>query len=275
MTFALFALSQDNHVYVEEAGTLDSLLNAFSLKDAAQLTIEGELNGSDIKTIRYMLGGRYMASQEERKGNLESIDLTNAKIVAGGEAYLFMETSSNPEARLFTSNDTVGEMMFWDCVNLKEIKLPLSITVIGGGAFQECVSLKSISIPEGVSVIGYGVFWGCHSLESFTLPTSLANVNNYIIEECPNMKSLRCLAPEPPKCEAKTFNNVEGIILYVPYGCRDIIEDNPSIIKNYHYASEMMKSPTIFDLSGKQVQYISSKGIYIKNGKKFVVRNKP
>ena len=54
MAFALFALSQSNYVYVEEAGTLDSLLHAFSLKDATQLTVEGKLNGSDIKTIRYI-----------------------------------------------------------------------------------------------------------------------------------------------------------------------------------------------------------------------------
>ena len=148
MAFALFALSQSNYVYVEEAGTLDSLLNAFSLKDATQLTVEGKLNGSDIKTIRYMLGGRYLASQEEHGGKLESLDLTNATIVAGGEAYLFMETSSKPEARLFTSNDTVGEMMFWDCVNLKEIKLPLNITVIDGGV----ITNAKISFSNGGKV---------------------------------------------------------------------------------------------------------------------------
>ena len=283
MAFALFALSQSNYVYVEEAGTLDSLLNAFSLKDATQLTVEGKLNGSDIKTIRYMLGGRYLASQEEHGGKLESLDLTDATIVAGGEAYLFMETSSKLEARLFTSNDTVGEMMFWDCVNLKEIKLPLNITVIDGGAFQECVSLKSISIPEGITTINHGMLWGCNSLESVNLPSTLTHVYNYIIEECPNLNTLRCLASEPPICETNSFNSVERIILYVPEGCKEkykmsagwnvfatIIEENQSSIKTYQSQSESIKTYMIFDLSGKQIQGSPDKGIYIQNGRKFI-----
>ena len=285
MAFVLYSSSQDNFVCVEKVGTLDSLLNALSLKDATQLTVSGELNGSDIKTLRYMLGGRYMASLEEHSGKLETLDLTGAVIRAGGDAYLFLDSSSEPDPRMYTSDNTIGDMMFWDCIHLKELSLPLSITAIGRGAFQECVSLKSMKIPTGVSTIDYGMFWGCHSLESVTLPSSLTYVDNYVIEECPNMKSLKCSSQEPPKCEDKSFNEVEGITLYVPVGSKEkyksaagwsvfaaIIEDNSLGIKNNHNPSASFKAQPYYDLSGRRLNDKPAKGIYIQNGRKFVVR---
>ena len=59
LTASLFALAQpDPHeIIVREAGTLGSIITKNSMEQADWLKITGELNSSDIKTLRHMLGG--------------------------------------------------------------------------------------------------------------------------------------------------------------------------------------------------------------------------
>lgn len=55
---------------------------------------------------------------------------------------------------------SIGKL-FNECMNLKQIILPESITSIDDNAFESCESLQSITIPESVTSIGYQAFLYC------------------------------------------------------------------------------------------------------------------
>ena len=60
--------------------------------------------------------------------NLSVLDLSEAKIVKGGDDYYYN-----------TSNDKIGDLAFYDCSRLTSLTLPAGITSIGWKAFSDCI----------------------------------------------------------------------------------------------------------------------------------------
>lgn len=65
---------------------------------------------------------------------------------------------------------------FLGCISLEEIKLPSSITTIGYYTFYNCASLKKIELNEGLETICPCAFTGCTSLESLHIPASVEHI---------------------------------------------------------------------------------------------------
>ena len=64
---------------------------------------------------------------------------------------------------------------FYNCLYLKSIIIPNSVTCIGSQAFRECSSLTFIEIPNSVTSIGDSAFSGCSGLNEIKV-----NINNQI-----------------------------------------------------------------------------------------------
>lgn len=73
---------------------------------------------------------------------------------------------------------------FWQCTNLKSLKLPNSLETIGSMTFSLCTSLQNISLPPNLYLIGTSAFQGCTSLGNFTLPSSLWYIGIQAFDEC-------------------------------------------------------------------------------------------
>ena len=67
-------------IKLEEAGTLPDKIGSSRWYDITNLKIVGEINGTDLGMIRLMAG--FSGS-----GNLSVLDLSEAKIVGGGDDY--------------------------------------------------------------------------------------------------------------------------------------------------------------------------------------------
>jgi hypothetical protein len=74
-----------------------------------------------------------------------------------------------------TSGESIEANAFFQCVRLKNITLPDSVTSIGNGAFTYC-DFEHIALPEGVKSIGENAFSGCGNLKSITLPEGLEKI---------------------------------------------------------------------------------------------------
>ena len=89
---------------LDEAGTLPYKISANEKNLITNLKIVGKINGTDLKFIREMAGSDF--NREKTDGKLSILDLSEAKIVAGGDAYF--QSSKN----YYTSNDKLGNYVF-------------------------------------------------------------------------------------------------------------------------------------------------------------------
>ena len=125
-------------LHVETAGTLPSLIAESKKYEITDLTLTGNLNGTDIRYIREMVGRDYQGNATN--GKLANLNLAEANIVEGG-GYYYIGYSSN---YYYTSSNTIGDNAFRDCTGLTNVTIPNSVTNIGIGAFWGCTSLTEI-----------------------------------------------------------------------------------------------------------------------------------
>ena len=168
-------------IKLKEAGTLPDRIDASKKYLITNLKLVGEINGTDWKMIREMAGSNYNGYSTE--GKLSTLDLSEAKIVKGGDSYYSGDNC-------YTSNDEIGEYAFHDCSGLTSLTLPAGITSISDCAFEGCSGLTSLTLPAGITSIGSRAFYSCSGLMSLTLPTGITSIGEYAFEGCSGLTSL-------------------------------------------------------------------------------------
>lgn len=165
-------------IKLDKAGTLPDRIGSSKKYKITNLKLVGEINGTDWNMIREMAGRDYQESSTE--GNLSVLDLSEAKIVAGGDYYYYDNLFNN---KVYTSNDEIGEYAFAYCSGLTSLTLPAGITSIGEFAFSYCSGLTSIYVyAEKVPRIGRYAFEGCASRKC-TLYVPKGTYGNYRLSE--------------------------------------------------------------------------------------------
>ena len=139
-------------IKLDEAGTLPNKIGSSKMYKITNLKIIGEINGTDWKMIRAMAGGStYYGGSTE--GNLSVLDLSEAKIVGGGDYYYHDNGSHyyyiyngfmSYSGKSCTENDEIGDFAFYNCSRLTSLTLSSKITKIGTCAFYECSGLKEV-----------------------------------------------------------------------------------------------------------------------------------
>ena len=110
-------------VTLDEAGTLLETLEAQIGKhnartDITNLKIIGKIDGDDVNSIRYMAGYNFITGATS--GNLSTLDLSEAKIVAGGSSY-----NQDINGSIGTSDNTIGKWFFANCSKLKKLDVTI------------------------------------------------------------------------------------------------------------------------------------------------------
>ena len=134
-------------IKLDKAGTLPDKIGSTKKYKITNLKIVGEINGTDWVFIRDM-AGRGLKDYIYTNGKLSVLDLSEVKIVEGGDCYYYDVT------KYYTSNDRLGDYAFYGCCRLTSLSLPSGITSIGNYAFQDCWGLTSFVIPSKVTTIG-------------------------------------------------------------------------------------------------------------------------
>ena len=165
-------------VYLSKAGTLFEKIDSSKKYRITNLKIIGEINGTDISFIRDMAIQDKTSTTTTDGGNLSILDLSESKIVSGGDNIYY------------TTNNEIGEYMFKDCSGLTSINLPSGITSIGYGAFEYCNNLTSVNIQEGVTSIGHSAFNGCNVLTSINIPEGVTSIGEYAFTSCNELKEI-------------------------------------------------------------------------------------
>ncbi|MBO4550574.1 MAG: leucine-rich repeat protein [Bacteroidaceae bacterium] len=191
---AVLCLAQTNvwavtEVNVETAGTLSSLLESTD----KELKVTGVINGTDIKFMRELV----------EAGTVTSLDWSGVSIVAGGEAYVDSYT---------TTDNVVGEKMFYQCSKLQQMVLPTNITLIGTNAFARS-GLKSIDIPNSVTKLGGDAFAYCGSLETVVIGQKVTQMNQGVFYSSA-VKKAYVKPLTPPSVPAYLFSSNPTFYVY-------------------------------------------------------------
>lgn len=186
-TFLLLAIMSSyaddtKTVTLTEAGTLSSYIASDQKYSITSLKVSGPINGTDVKYLREMAGRDYKGN--ETNGNLVDLDLTDANIVAGGDAYY-----GRAYDILYTKDNILGDYMFYAC-KLKSVKLPNSVTGVGLWTFHSCTSLTSVTIGNSTTNLGVCMFTSCSSLTSVTIPHSVTSIDVAAFRNCSSLTSV-------------------------------------------------------------------------------------
>lgn len=168
-------ITQQLTIHIETAGSLPDKIGSERLSLVTNLKLTGEINGTDIKYIRFY------------GTEITSLDLEELKIVGGGNYYHY--DSENVQYD-YTSDNTIGQYMFSKMTKLSSIILPSSVTRIEEFAFEKCTSLVSVNIPSSVTSIEESAFYQCTSLSSINIPSGVKSIGGYAFYDCQALNSI-------------------------------------------------------------------------------------
>ena len=192
-----------------------------------------------------------------------------------------IETTSFEVPSTVTS---IGAFTFYQCSYLKSLYIPSSVTSIGSSAFEDCDYLASLTLNEGLQSIGGSAFEGCKRLTSITIPSTVNSILINAFKNCVSVTDVYCKAVNVPNTDASAFNGVffENVTLHVPasavgtYGSKwpwnnfkEIVPIDTDAIVGVKLSDD--RHAEYYDLTGRKVHQ-PQKGLYIKNGKKTIVK---
>ena len=176
---------------------------------------------------------------------------------------------------------TLEPYAFCACSGLKAINIPSSVTYIGRMSFYHCRSFTSITIPYGVTNIYDSTFEGCNNLATVTIGKGMKTIEYGAFKDCTGLKEIYCLANKTPEVVQESFDGVDvsNVMLVVPDESYEAYKAHKiwgqfCIETPTSATSPLMKTEegaSIYSVSGLQLNK-PQKGIYIKGGKKILVK---
>ena len=226
-------------IHVAKAGTLSNYITDIEKYQIEELTLTGELNGTDFKLIRDMGGSSFHEGSNVRylstNGKLKSLDIKKKKIVSGGTYYVLTTfdhswafTRVNTEGEeVYTKDNRITHMLF-AYTNIETIVLPNNVISIDSYAFWDCKNLTSFIIPNSVKEIGRYAFIGCSNLTSIIIPKNVTTIISPGpgFSSCNSLKSITVEADNPKYDSRSSCNAIIDNDNKLIDGCKNTIIPN-------------------------------------------------
>lgn len=246
----VYTLEVKTYRNYQEKDTTINLMGAGTLKQALangnpdyfvyrNIKVNGEIDKRDFDE----LASHYF----------KSIDLSGAKVVAydGYKA------------------DMVPDYAFENNAYLEHFKMPAGVRELGFNVFKS-TKLKEIDLPETIEEFGSNTFNACFYLKDVYMRHKEAPYRiNWCVFANKSEQLTRTLHLYPgSKAKYEAHSNTQDWIVYFD----NVVEDlEPTGI----HSVTLDKKPgnaAIYDLNGRRIQNVPSRGIYIQNGKKISVK---
>lgn len=246
----VYTLEVKTYRNYQEKDTTINLMGAGTLKQALangnpdyfvyrNIKVNGEIDKRDFDE----LASHYF----------KSIDLSGAKVVAydGYKA------------------DMVPDYAFENNAYLEHFKMPAGVRELGFNAFKS-TKLKEIDLPETIEEFGSNTFNACFELKDVYMRHKEApSWINWCVFANKSERLTRTLHLYPgSKAKYEAHSNTQDWIVYFD----NVVEDlEPTGIHSVTL-DKKTGNAAIYDLNGRRIQNVPSRGIYIQNGKKISVK---
>lgn len=240
--------------------------------DPYAVTVDNAFEGIDFENCKLSVPlGTSAVYRSHKVWGLFKTIIGEETVAVEGNTYKVREDGSvvfaGPEDK-----DIEGDYVIPSTVMINGVETP--VTEIGDRAFEGCKELTSVTIPKSIEHIGEGAFRGCDNLEEII---------------CESEKPIDLGHSFVRTRLGLAITQFEGInfdtcILYVPVGSKTayenaegwnqfkhIVEYDPSAIRDVR--QNEAESEVYYNLQGQRVKN-PAKGLYIRNGRKVIVKPK-
>jgi hypothetical protein len=275
LCISLILNAQISKTITINAGELASAISASERNTITSLTLTGNIDARDFKTMRDSM--KVLAALDLSEANIsaytgvlgtwfttESIDYPANTIP--NCAFYFVAGKDNGKASLKTvkipvstigigkhsfrgctgltsfslppSVNQIGIYAFFSCINLAQIELPASVTAIEDFAFYNCQGFSTFPLTSSIKSIGESAFYNCGYVTTLTIPSSVTSIGKNAFQDCFSLTSISI----PSSVTSIGDNAFEG--------CQSltsaVIPSSMTSISNYvFYGCGKLKSVTI------------------------------
>ena len=250
------------------------LANAGELADSLsptviKATIKGNINSNDVRYLRQLIS----------EGNLASIDLSEANVRTGGTPYYqSYKTSYNSlGAYAFDSFKKLVSMCLPQKLSkielrafrfsgLKKIEIPDAVTTIGQEAFGGCEMLTTVIVGKKVSSMGQGVFYNSPVKDVYVKALTPPTLSDYIFNSNPTIHVYASALSKYQASKWATFGTIVGDLT------DDMIVGIEAVQEEEMINVQRSMFNDTYDLTGRRVTNPKPGHIYIRGGKKFLMK---
>ena len=180
------------HVRNGKPGQLKEKISPDAIMRVRRLTIEGLLNGDDIKLIKRICDRTTCKNDRGRiVDNFVDLDLTRANFVTSYNSDrdiishdMFSYLDHLRSIRLPQYTREIERCAFYHCDKLETVDMSGSVRVIGEEAFGRCERLETIMLSRSLTQIGKKAFQGCKKLRRIILPQGLSAIGQEAFSGC-------------------------------------------------------------------------------------------
>ena len=247
------------------------------LKPVYNLVVKTYRNYEE-KTVEVNLSAPGQLKAELESKNLDYYVYTNIKVNGEIDKRDFDELNSHPfnsidlsDAKVVAYDSYDANMIpdgaFWKNANLKHFKMPAGVNTLGFNAFRE-TGLVEIDLPETIQEFGLNTFWGCHSLADVYMRHKEApSWISWCVFYNKGDKVSRTLHLYPGSKEKyQAYQYTQNWIVNFD----NIVEDLVVTGINSTTLDNKTRKSALYDLNGRRIPNVPSKGIYIQKGKKMI-----
>lgn len=240
-------------IALEAAGTLAAQIEADKFYNYDTLTVSGNINAADLRTLRSMAGRD--AEGNRTRGHLRVLDLSEARIVAGSDYYmmengkkLIVERDASLPDKVFsktrlekivfpkTGISSFGKGVWAYASKLKEVVLTASAdanflyedgivynsdktTLIAALPFQP----NGVDIKHGVIDVADYAFAGCNLMPRVSLSSDVKTIGKEAFANCWSLTEFKVFSKNMPQLNGTNVfkgANVESCLLTVRAGSK-------------------------------------------------------
>ena len=170
------------------AGTLAAVSFAGAMPDmipetGTSITVSAANSGKCGKNVTWEIdkSGTVTISG---KGKMDDYDYRRSTPFGNSDVNGSIQRSRIKKVVIKSGVTSIGNAVFYGCINIESMTIPDSVTSIGEYSFNRCRALKKLTIPNGVKTIGANAFLECLALTSISLPKSITSVGDYAFSCC-------------------------------------------------------------------------------------------